>query len=313
MAFYSTPASDVQSEILRQKKRMQRKEAITGIAFILPGFIGFIIFILIPVIMSLGLSFTEWNFLKGWGAIKFTGLTNVLKLFKDEWFIVSFRNNIVFTAVTVPALLILGLILADLINRHMYGGTAVRIMIFIPYIASVVAICTVWQVILQPSYGPVNEFLKSIGIKNPPKWLVDGNWALISIMIINIWTQIGYYVAVYMSGLKNIPLDLYEAAQIDGASGVQQFIYVTVPQVGPTTFFLTIMGIIGSFKVFDLISVLTNGGPGNSTSVMAYYIYKTAFIDFKMGYACTLAWALFILIFAVTLVQWKFQDRFTNE
>lgn len=189
---------------------MKRKETLTGICFILPGLIGFIIFILIPVIMSLGISFTQWNFLKGWDAIKFTGLKNYLKLFKDEWFLVSFRNNILFTAVTVPCLLVLGLIMADLINRHVYGGSAVRIMIFIPYIASVVAVCTVWQVMLQPSYGPVNEFLHTIGIENPPKWLVDQKWALIAIMMINIWTQIGYYVAVYMSGLKNIPIDLYE-------------------------------------------------------------------------------------------------------
>lgn len=139
--------------------------------------------------------------------------------------------------------------MADLINRHVYGGSAVRIMIFIPYIASVVAVCTVWQVMLQPSYGPVNEFLHTIGIENPPKWLVDQKWALVAIMMINIWTQIGYYVAVYMSGLKNIPIDLYEAAQIDGASSIQQFRYITVPQVSPTTFFLAIMGIIGSFKV----------------------------------------------------------------
>ena len=137
------------------------------------------------------------------------------------------------------------------------GGSAIRVMIFIPYIASVVAVCTVWQVMLQPSYGPINEFLRTIGIENPPKWLVDEHWALIAIMLINIWSQVGYYVAVYMSGLKNVPADLYEAAQIDGASSIQQFRYITVPQVSPTTFFLAIMGIIGSFKVFDMISVLT--------------------------------------------------------
>ena len=292
---------------------MKRKETLTGICFVLPGLIGFIIFILIPVIMSLGISFTEWNFLTGWDSIKFTGLRNYLKLFKDDWFVVSLRNNILFTAVTVPCLLILGLVMADLINRHTYGGSAIRVMIFIPYIASVVAVCTVWQVMLQPSYGPINEFLRTIGIENPPKWLVDEHWALIAIMLINIWSQVGYYVAVYMSGLKNVPADLYEAAQIDGASSIQQFRYITVPQVSPTTFFLAIMGIIGSFKVFDMISVLTAGGPGNSTSVMAYYIYKTAFTDFKMGYACALAWVLFLLIFAVTLVKWKFQARFANE
>lgn len=306
-------APKAKEEIRRQRKRALRKEMVTGICFILPGFVGFFIFILIPVVTSLGISFTDWNFLKGWEAMEFNGLANYLKLFQDDWFFVSFRNNIVFTAVTVPVLLVIGLILADLINRHMYGGTIVRILIFIPYIASVVAVCTVWQVMLQPSYGPINEFLKSLGIKNPPGWLVDGKWALIAIMLINIWTQAGYYVAVYMAGLKGVPSDLYEAAQIDGASGMQQFLRITVPQVRPTTFFLAIMGIMGSFKVFDLISVLTNGGPGNSTSVMAYYIYKTAFTDFRMGYACTLAWALFILIFAVTLVQWKLQGRFANE
>ena len=123
--------------ITKRRHCMKRKETLTGICFVLPGLIGFIIFILIPVIMSLGISFTEWNFLKGWDSIKFTGLRNYLKLFKDDWFVVSLRNNILFTAVTVPCLLILGLVMADLINRHTYGGSAIRVMIFIPYIRSV--------------------------------------------------------------------------------------------------------------------------------------------------------------------------------
>ena len=297
----------------KQPMKASTKENITGFLFILPGFVGFVIFILIPVAMSLGLSFTEWNFLKGWGAIEFTGLENFIDLFPDDWFKASMINNLVFTAVTVPALLVLGLIMAEIINRHTYGGKGIRAMIFIPYIASIVAVCTVWQVLLQPSYGPINQFLMSLGIENPPRWLVDERWALAAVMIINIWTQVGYYVAVYMAGLKNVPLDLYEAAAIDGANARQQFLYITVPMVSPTTFFLGIMGIISSFKVFDLISVLTQGGPGNATSVMAYYIYRTAFQDFKMGYACALAWALFVVIFIVTMIQWKYQKNFTNE
>lgn len=297
----------------KQPMKASTKENITGFLFILPGFVGFVIFILIPVAMSLGLSFTEWNFLKGWGAIEFTGLENFIDLFSDDWFKASMINNLVFTAVTVPALLVLGLIMAEIINRHTYGGKGIRAMIFIPYIASIVAVCTVWQVLLQPSYGPINQFLMSLGIENPPRWLVDERWALAAVMIINIWTQVGYYVAVYMAGLKNVPLDLYEAAAIDGANARQQFLYITVPMVSPTTFFLGIMGIISSFKVFDLISVLTQGGPGNATSVMAYYIYRTAFQDFKMGYACALAWALFVVIFIVTMIQWKYQKNFTNE
>lgn len=292
---------------------VRKKETLTGILFILPGFIGFILFILVPVVMSLGISFTEWNFLKGWGAIKFNGLTNYIRLFRDTWFQVSLKNNLLFTVITIPSLLILGLITASLLNHYCYGGGAIRVLMFIPYISSVVAVCTVWQVMLQPSYGPVNQFLMSVGIDNPPKWLVDGKWAIWVVILINIWTQLGYYVAVFMAGLKSISEDLYEAAQLDGASAISQFIYITVPMVSPTTFFLAIMGIIASFKVFDLISVLTQGGPGNTTSVMAYYVYKTAFQDFKMGYANAQAWVLFIIIFIVTLIQWKYQDRYSNE
>ena len=289
------------------------KEQVTGLLFILPGFVGFIAFILIPVAMSLGLSFTEWNFLKGWDGIHFNGLNNYMKLFSDSWFTRSLVNNLLYTGVTIPVLLILGLITAEIINHHCYMGNLIRVLIFIPYIASIVAVCTVWQVMLQPSYGPVNQFLMSIGIENPPRWLVDQKWAIWAIIFINVWTQLGYYVAVYMSGLRNVSKDLYEAAQIDGAGGVQQFWYITIPMVKPTTFFLATMGIISSFKVFDVVSVLTQGGPGNSTSVMAYYIYKTAFQEFKMGYACALACALFIFIFLVTVFQWKFQSRFSNE
>ncbi len=289
------------------------KEQVTGFLFILPGFVGFIAFILIPVAMSLGLSFTEWNFLKGWDGIHFNGLNNYMKLFSDSWFTRSLVNNLLYTGVTIPVLLILGLITAEIINHHCYMGNLIRVLIFIPYIASIVAVCTVWQVMLQPSYGPVNQFLMSIGIENPPRWLVDQKWAIWAIIFINVWTQLGYYVAVYMSGLRNVSKDLYEAAQIDGAGGVQQFWYITIPMVKPTTFFLATMGIISSFKVFDVVSVLTQGGPGNSTSVMAYYIYKTAFQEFKMGYACALAWALFIIIFLVTVFQWKFQSSFSNE
>lgn len=186
-------------------------------------------------------------------------------------------------------------------------------MIFIPYIASVVAVCTVWMVLLQPSYGPVNQILKQLGINNPPGWLADFKWSLPSIMIIYIWQQLGYFAIVFLAGLKGISEDVYEAARVDGASAFRQFFSITIPLVSPTTFFLSVMGIIGTFKVFDQISVLTQGGPGNSSSVMAYYVYRTAFEYYDMGYANALAWALFVLVFVVTLIQWKVQNKFTNE
>lgn len=305
----SVPAVPVSKE----KKRQLRKEFLAGLGFILPSFLGFFIFTLIPVVMSLGLNFTEWNFLRGLDDITFNGLDNYIRLFSDSWFIQSFKNNILFTVITIPCCLALGLVFAELINKYVMGKTVIKVMFFIPYIASVVAVCVVWQVLLQPSYGPINEFLMALGIENPPRWLVDVHWALPTIMIIYIWQQVGYYIIVYLAGINNISRDIYEAAEIDGASGIRQFFSLTVPLVSPTTFFLSIMGIIGSFKVFDHISVLTSGGPGNATSVMAYYVYKTAFQDYKMGYANTLAWALFILIFLVTLVQWKYQDKFSAE
>lgn len=290
-----------------------RKDFFTGMGFILPSLLGFLIFTFIPVVISLCLSFTSWNFMEGIEGIKFNGLANYIRLFSDEWFLNSYKNNIIFTAVTVPVLIALGLVMATIINKYIYGGGVVRTMIFIPYIASVVAVCTVWMVLLQPSYGPVNEFFRSIGIANPPGWLADFKWSLPSIMVIYVWQQVGYYSIVFLAGLKELPEDVYEAAKVDGASSIRQFFSLTVPLISPTTFFLTIMGIIGSFKVFDQISVLTQGGPGSSSSVMAYYVYRTAFDYFEMGYANTLAWALFVLVFIVTLVQWKMQAKFSNE
>ena len=290
-----------------------RKDFFTGMGFILPSLLGFLIFTFIPVVISLCLSFTSWNFMEGIEGIKFNGLANYIRLFSDEWFLNSYKNNIIFTAVTVPVLIALGLVMATIINKYIYGGGVVRTMIFIPYIASVVAVCTVWMVLLQPSYGPVNEFFRSIGIANPPGWLADFKWSLPSIMIIYVWQQVGYYSIVFLAGLKGLPEDVYEAAKVDGASSIRQFFSLTVPLISPTTFFLTIMGIIGSFKVLDQISVLTQGGPGSSSSVMAYYVYRTAFDYFEMGYANTLAWALFVLVFIVTLVQWKMQAKFSNE
>lgn len=299
--------------VSKEKKRQLRKEFAAGVGFILPSFLGFFVFTLIPVVMSLGLSFTEWNFLRGIEDIEFNGLQNYLDLFSDERFVQSFTNNIVFTIVTIPACLILGLIFAELISKYVLGKSVVKILFFIPYIASVVAVCVVWQVLLQPSFGPVNQILTALGVQDPPKWLVDFHWALPSVMFIYVWQQVGYYVIVFLAGINNISKDIYEAAEIDGASGIRQFFSITIPLVSPTTFFLSIMGIIGSFKVFDHISVLTDGGPGNATSVMAFYVYETAFEDYKMGYANTLAWALFLLIFLVTIVQWKYQAKFSAE
>ena len=292
--------------------KLSIKEDISGLLFILPSFSGFLLFILIPVVFSLYLSFCSWNFIEGFSAIKFVNIENYKNLLTDVWFKDSLRNTLIYTFVSVPACTIIGMLIAVIINNYIYFKRIIRTMIFIPYISSVVAICVVWMVLLHPSFGPINEFLRSIGIQNPPKWLTDMKWALPAILIIAIWQQIGYYVIVFLAGIQNIPTDLYEAANIDGANGWEQFWNITVPMLSPTTFFLVIMGLIGSFKVFDQISVLTKGGPGTSTTVIAYYIYKTAFQYFKMGYASAMSWILFIFMFAITVIQWKGQKKWVN-
>lgn len=297
----------------KKVKREKLLRSATGLAFIMPSLIGFLVFTFVPVVISLFLSFCDWNFMTGFDGIEFVGLKNYIKLFSDDWFLQSYTNNITFTVVTVPLLIALGLVIATIMNKYIFGGTAVRTMFFIPYICSVVAVCSVWMVLFQPSYGPINQLLFKLGAENPPKWLADYDWSLVSIMIVYIWQQVGYYAIVFLAAIKGVPDDLYEAASLDGAGAIRSFFNVTVPMVAPTTFFLAIMGIIGSFKVFDQISVLTQGGPGNSSSVMAFYVYRTAFEYYEMGYANTLAWALFILIFIVTMVQWNLQDKFTNE
>lgn len=296
----------------KNNKKRNKNDWITGMLFILPGFLGFLVFVFIPFILSFFLSFTDWNFLQGIGAIEFNGIENYLRLFKDEWFLNSFWNNISFTLITVPLLIIIGLIMAVIIDRYIKFGGLVKILVFIPYICSVVAIATVWMMLFEPTMGPINQLLTSIGVEDPPGWLTSFNWSLPSIMIVYIWQQLGYFIVVFTSGLKSIPEEVYEAADMDGAGPVRKFVSVTAPMMAPTIFFLSTMGIIGTFKVFDHVAVMTQGGPGSSSSVMAYYIYKAAFQNFETGYSNTLAWALFGVIFAITIIGQRIQKRYVE-
>lgn len=295
--------------IKSSKKNHKSKDNLAGYLFILPALIGFIGFILLPFLISFILSFTEWDFISGLSGIKFVGLANFKELLGDVWFTDSLKNNIIFTVTVVPISLILGLILAVLIQKYTYISNWIKVMIFMSYISSVVAIAVVWMVLLQPAYGPVNQFLNSIGIINPPQWLADMKWALPTLILITIWQGIGYYVVIYIGGLNSISESIYEAAEIDGANFWMRIWNISIPLVSPTTFFLAITGIIGSFKVFDLVSVLTEGGPGTSTTVLAYYIYRSAFKYNRMGYASAIAWIVFIIIFVITIVQWKGQKK----
>lgn len=287
------------------------KEQIAGYLFVTPLMLGLIILSLIPVIGSLLLSFTNWNFVAGIGAMKFAGLGNFEKLIHDSVFMKSLVNNLIFIII-VPVTMIIALFLAILIDKHIYMKGFFKVVYFLPYISSIVAIAMVWQVLFHPSLGPVNNLLISLGVDNPPKWLADIDYALPSLMMIQLWIMLGYNIIIYIAGLQSIPKDLYEASEIDGANAWVKFRSITLPCVSPTTFFLLVTGIIGTFKIFDLIQVLTQGGPANSTTVIVYELYDTAFNQLKTGYASSMALVLFVICLIITTLQMLAQKKWVN-
>ncbi len=268
--------------------------------FLLPNFLGFIVFTLIPVAMALFYSFTNYD---GNKKMDFVGLDNFIKLFSDSSFVISLQNTIIYTIGTVPLIIILSLLVSVLMNNGVKGAPIYRAIMLFPHIASIVAVTVVWQFLYNAKNGPINQILRSIGIANPPSWLSDQKTALLAVMIMIIWKGIGYYMITYLAGLKGIPKDQYEAATVDGANAWEKLIYVTVPNLRPVTFYATIMCIINSFQVFTPIYVMTKGGPGRATSVLVLKIYEDAFVNYKFGYASAEAMILFLLILVVTLIQ----------
>lgn len=291
---------------------LARKEALAGYLLIAPNLLIYAVFVVIPVLMSLGLSFTDWNFVGGFEKLKVVGLANFRALPTDMWFTDSLRNNLVYTLV-VPVTMAAGLAFALLLNRFVFIRSFLRSMIFMPYITSSIAIAAVWMVIFHPSYGPINSFLLSIGIQDPPRWLGQTAWALPTIMFINVWAGFGYNMVIYLAGLQSIPAELYEAAEMDGAGFWSQFRFLIFPLLTPTTFFLLVTGVIGSFKVFDIINVMTQGGPGTATTMLAFDVYRTGFVFYKMGYASAIAWVLMLIVALITAIQWWGQRKIVVE
>ncbi|WP_340022838.1 sugar ABC transporter permease [Paenibacillus sp. FSL K6-1096] len=296
-------------------KGKMRKQAfydnIAGYLFIAPMLILTVTLVIIPILLSGVISFSNWNFVSGLDGFQLVGLDNYTRLMQDESFHRSLYNNLIMIAV-VPVAMFLALVLAVLINKATYFKTFFKVIYFMPFISSFVAIALLWRVLYHPNNGPINGFLRSIGVEHPPMWLADPKFALISVMIIMVWTSLGFNMVIYLAGLQNISRDLYEAADVDGASPLRQFFRITLPMLSPTSFFLLITGIVGSFKVFDLIMVLTGGGPAGSTSVIVYYLYEVAFVNLESGYASAMGIILLILILLVTLIQWVGQKKWVN-
>ncbi|GHT64767.1 ABC transporter permease [Spirochaetia bacterium] len=289
-------------------QKRQFKENLAGFGFLLPSLVGFIAFILVPMIFSLFLSFHDWSMVSGFKNIKFVGLDNFTNMFSDVKLQVAVWNTIRYSVMTVPVSIFLGFTVAVLIHDYVYGKDFLKICVFLPYISSLVAITIVWQVLLNPTRGPVNMLLMSLGVEKPPLWFASTKWAIPAVAFESIWLSIGYNVVLYMAGFTGINTDLYDAAMIDGCGGLRRVFHVTIPGAAPTTFFLFIMAMINSFKVFDQISILTNVNyTPDGLIVIAYQIYLQAFKYYRMGYACAIAWLLFLVIMVITLIQWKYE------
>lgn len=298
-------------EIEKLRLRRRNWENFRGLLFIGPNLLGFIVMVLLPVLFSLYLAFSEWNLLSGLEGIKFLGLKNFRDMITDEWFINSFKNTFIYTFTMVPLTLIVSLAIALVLNDKVFAKGFIRTMYFVPYIVNVVAVCSVWMALFS-SFGPVNNFLSLLGFKDLPTWLMDGRTALPVIIFIGIWNNSGYCMVINLAALQGVPKELYEACEVDGGNGWSKLKNVTLPMITPTTFLLFVTQIISSFNVFAQIQIITKGGPGSSTSVMVYYIYKTAYQFYNMGYASAMAWVLVIIIFVITLFQWQGQKKWVN-
>ena len=286
-----------------------RQTRITAYTFLLPNIVGFLVFIALPVLFSFAMSFTNWD---GHLRRDFIGLGNYIRMFGNETFRISLVNTLVYTFFSVPVSVAIAILLAVILN---YGGkviTAYRLFIFLPYVSSTIAIAAVWNLILHPTLGPVNNVLAQFGVDPLPRWFSSSQWALFSVIIVTVWKNVGYYMVIILAALQGIPSSLYECAEIDGAGPLQRFAHVTIPLLTPAIFFAVVIGIIQSFKVFDLIFALTEGGPGRATNVLAYTIYQEAFMRFRMGYASAIAVFLFVVIMLFTFIQFRGQKKWVQ-
>lgn len=290
--------------------RLERKEWIAGYLFILPNFLGFLVFTAAPVAIGFVISLTDYT---GFGRPHFVGIQNYVKMFQDSSFIIALKNNLFYTVTSVPMTILFSLLLAILLNRKLYFGNTFKTVYFFPNLTSMVAVGCVWLQLFEPKNGPVNQMLNRLGMDDPPRWFWATSTALISIVIVVVWKQAGYYMIMFLGGLKNIPQHLYEAAKIDGATSWAAFRYITWPMLSPTTFMVTILTFIASFQVFDIINVTTEGGPGRATTVLVMRIYQEAFKYGRMGYASAIGYFLFLIIFLITVFQWMMQKNWVND
>lgn len=283
----------------------KQKTALIAYIFILPQIIGMFCFILGPMVASLVISFSRWNLV---GPPQWVGFENFRIQFHDPLFWKVVLNTVYYSLVSVPLGIVISLGLALVLNQKIKGVTWYRSVYFIPVVTPMVAVALVWSWLYSPDFGAINTVLNYVGIKGP-KWLSDTTWAMPSVIIMSIWKSLGFNMVILLAGLQDIPEQLYEAADLDGAGRWHKFKNITLPMLSPAIFFVMIMSVISSFQVFSQIYVMTEGGPANSTNVIVLHIYNLAFRYWKMGEACVVGWVLFSIVLLFTLIQFGLSKR----
>lgn len=292
--------------LIKLKSKMLLKDSFWAVLMLAPALIGTIIFIFIPVIGSFTISLTEWDLIT---PAKFVGLNNYINLLTDKTFYQVLLITTIYAVCTVFLGVIIPIVLAISLNQKIKGLVYFRTAYFIPVVTPMIVVAVVWSWIFDPNNGIINYLLTNIGIDKPPLWLFDSKWALIAIIIVSVWKNIGYNMLIFLANLQSIPESLYEAAIIDGANPINAHYRITLPMLTPAIFFVSIMNTISAFQIFDLIYLMTQGGPENSTMVIVYWLYKNAFEFFKVGYSSSIAYILFIIILILTIFQWKLRKK----
>lgn len=275
------------------------------LVFIGPCLLGLLVFTYIPVVMSFGLSFSYWNLL---GTPRFVGLDNYTAVLSDPMFWQTLVNTFVFVTGAVALEVVLALAVAVLLTTAIRGIGIFRTVFFLPFITPMVSVALVWGWLYDPKFGLLNSMLGVFGI-SPIAWLFDPQWAMFAMILLRVWKDLGYNMVILLAGLQGIPPHLYESASLDGANAWQRFVWVTLPMLSPTLFFVITVSLINAFQAFDAVYLLTQGGPENSTNVLVYWMVVNAFQFYKIGPASAIAYILFVLILAVTLIQWWIRKR----
>ena len=295
----------------KQRNIAQRKENITGYAFITPYVLLFLVFTGIPFICSIVFSFTNMTYISKRANLKFIGFANFIKMFQSPEVMAALGRTFIYSLVYVPAIMVAGFVLAMIVNKGIHWKGAIRGMVFLPYVSNMVAVAVVFKILLGQS-GPFYQIMQFLGVENPPLLLLSDKFALPTVALIAVWKGVGLNMITYLGALQNVPTELDEAAQIDGANKWQRIKNVVIPMISPTTFFLIISSIITSLQNFTVIQSLTEGGPGQSTTVMALSIVRTAFVQNNTAFASAQAMVIFLIVMIITLIQWREQKKWVN-